>query len=187
MKKLPVLFFFFFVAGCFAQEELTQQTTTPVNQPAMEELTMKLTSPAFQHNGRIPSKYTCDGKDINPPLKITDIPKKAQSLVLIMDDPDALKPAGKVWDHWVIFNIPPATTEIPEGEEPAGVHGKGTGNNLRYHGPCPPDAEHRYYFKLYALDTMLALPEGITKKQVEEAMKEHVLTEAELMGRYERV
>ena len=101
----------------------------------------------------------------------------------MVEDWDAL---AKPWVHWLVFNIPPTTTEIQEGKEPAGVHGKGTSNNLNYHGPCPPDAEHRYYFKLYALDTMLNLPEGVTKKQVEEAMRGHVLAQTELMGRYER-
>ncbi len=147
---------------------------------------MKLTSSAFQHDGKIPSKHTCDGADLSPQLSISGVPLETKSLILIMDDPDAIKPAGKVWDHWIVFNIPPTTTEIPEGEEPTGVHGQGTSNNLKYHGPCPPDAEHRYYFKLYALDTILSLPEGVTKKQVEEAMKEHILARTELMGRYER-
>ena len=147
---------------------------------------MKLTSSAFQHDRKIPRKHTCDGTDLNPQLSISGVPPETKSLVLIMDDPDAIKPAGKVWDHWIVFNIPPTTTEIPEGEEPAGLHGKGTSNNLKYHGPCPPDAEHRYYFKLYALDSMLSLPEGVTKKQVEDAMKRHILTQTELIGRYER-
>ncbi len=168
--------------GC-SQQELN--TSTEIQSTAEVNL-MKLTSSAFQHNERIASKYTCDGADVNPPLKITNVPASAKSLVLIMDDPDAIKPAGKVWDHWIVFNIPPTTTEILEGKEPVGVHGKGTSNNLKYHGPCPPDAEHRYYFKLYALDTMLTLSEGVTKKQVEEAMKGHILAEAELIGRYER-
>src|SRR3989338_828503 len=146
---------------------------------------MNLTSLAFQHQGKIPSKYTCDGADVNPPLAISDVPPNAKSLVLIMDDPDAVKPAGKVWDHWIVWNIPHGTTRI-DGE-PSAVTGKGTSGYLNYHGPCPPDREHRYYFKLYALDTMLNLPEGSTKKQVEDAMKGRVLAETTLVGRYERV
>ena len=144
---------------------------------------MKLTSPAFVHGGNIPSVHTCDGDDVSPVLAVLDVPRNAKSLVLIMDDPDAVKPAGKVWDHWVRFNIPVDTKEIT-GEP--GVGGKGTSGNLGYKGPCPPDREHRYFFKLYALDTMLNLSEGSTKKQVEDAMKGHVLAEAVLMGRYER-
>ena len=103
-----------------------------------------------------------------------------------MDDPDAVVPAGKVWDHWMVWNIPPITREIPEGKEPKGVHGKGTSNNLQYKGPCPPDRVHRYFFKLYALNTGLSLPEGSTKAEVEAAMKGRIIARAELMGRYER-
>ena len=150
----------------------------------MSKLT--LTSSAFEHNGKIPSKYTCDAENINPPLTISGVPEGAQSLVLIMDDPDAVKPAGKVWDHWIVFNIPPTMTEISEGMEPEGVHGVGTGGNSDYRGPCPPDAEHRYFFKLYTLDTTLNLSEGVTKKQVEQAMEGHILDQTELVGLYER-
>jgi len=103
-----------------------------------------------------------------------------------MDDPDAIKPAGKVWDHWVIFNMPPDTTEILEGTEPQGIHGIGTSGNLKYHGPCPPDGEHRYFFKLYALDMMLDLAEGVTKSEVENATQGHVIEQTELVGRYNR-
>jgi len=147
---------------------------------------MKITSPVFQEGKTIPSKYTCDGINISPPLEITDVPKESKSLVLIMDDPDAIKPANKIWDHWIIFNMPPTTKKIEEGKEPQGIHGKGTSNNLKYQGPCPPDAEHRYFFKLYALDINLSLPEGATKTQVEEAMKGHILAQATLIGTYLR-
>lgn len=144
---------------------------------------MKITSPAFAHNESIPSQYTCDGEDINPPLQCSDVPLEAKSLALIVDDPDA--PSG-IWDHWIIFNVPPDTMTIPEGEEPLGVHGIGTSKNTNYHGPCPPDKEHRYFFKLYALDAMLELPSGANKQEVEQAMKKHILAQAELIGRYER-
>lgn len=144
---------------------------------------MQLTSSAFEAGGRIPGKYTCDGEDKSPPLTISGVPGGTKSLVLVMDDPDA--PAG-TWDHWVVFNIPPSVTDIPEGQEPAGVHGKGTSGNLEYHGPCPPDREHRYFFKLYALDTQLDLREGASKQDVEQAMAGHVIEQAEFMGRYER-
>ena len=149
---------------------------------------MKLSSPAFQHEGTIPEKYTCDGGNINPPLIISDVPSGALSLALIMDDPDVpkdLKPDG-MWDHWIVFNIPPGLSEIKEGEEPEGTHGKGSSQNLDYFGPCPPDREHRYFFKLYALDTKLDLPEKSGKQEVENAMKGHILAETELMGRYNR-
>ncbi len=153
---------------------------------------MKLTSPAFAHHGKIPTKYTCDGENISPPLKIENAPVNTKSLVLLMDDPDIpdfvkQKYTIQVWEHWIIFNIPPGTTEIPEGKNPAGIMGKNTGGKNAYGGPCPPDREHRYFFTLYALDAMLNLPEGVSKKQVEEAMQRHVLAKAELVGRYERL
>ena len=144
---------------------------------------MQLVSPEFEHNGNIPPRYTCDGAEISPPLRIEGVLDEAKSLALIMDDPDA--PAG-VWDHWVVFNIPPDTREVVEGREPPGVHGKGTSGNLDYHGPCPPDKEHRYVFRLYALDTMLNLPEGVSKAEVLQAMDGHVVAEAELVGLYDR-
>ena len=147
---------------------------------------MKIISSAFKHNQSMASKYTCDGKDINPPLEFENIPENTKSLVLIMDDPDALKPAGKVWDHWLVFNISPETRKIEENKEPEGIHGRGTSDNLDYHGPCPPDGQHRYFFKLYALDSLLNLREGITKKKIETAMQNHIIAETELIGLYQR-
>ncbi len=149
---------------------------------------MKLISSAFQPGGRIPPKYTCDGPNVSPPLRIEGIPGGTKSLVLIMDDPDVPKSIRQdgMWDHWVVFDIPPDVQEIPEGQEPPGVAGKGTGGNTTYFGPCPPDREHRYFFKLYALDSFLKLPAGSSKAQVEKAMEGHILEKAELMGRYER-
>ncbi len=152
---------------------------------------MKLTSLVFQHNSVIPSKYTCDGENINPPLLISDVPVKAKSLVLLMDDPDIPEGVKKnfnieVWDHWVVFNLPASTTEIKEREKLQGVLGRNTRGNNSYGGPCPPDREHRYFFKLYALDTMLVLKEGATKKEVETVMEGHIQAKAELMGRYEK-
>ena len=150
---------------------------------------MKLTSPAFSHEGMIPSKHTCDGNNVNPRLEIHDAPEGTNTFVLLMDDPDVPKHLREdgMWDHWVVFNIPGDTTIIKEGEEPCGMQGTGTGGDTGYHGPCPPDREHRYFFKLYALDTELDLPEGSTKNAVEDAMNGHILAEAVLMGRYERV
>ena len=145
--------------------------------------TLKLTSSAFGNNGEIPSQYTCDGEGINPAFEISGVDANAKSLVLIMDDPDA--PSG-TWDHWVKFNISTSTTKIKEASEPDGVSGVGTSGNKDYLGPCPPDREHRYFFKLFSLDTELELGEGATKKEVESAMEGHILQKAELIGRYER-
>ena len=149
---------------------------------------MKLASPAFENEGKIPSKHTCDGENTNPPLLITEVPSGAKTLVLIMDDPDVPRDIREegMWDHWIVFNIPPDQTEIREGQEPRGQHGLGTGENTDYFGPCPPDGEHRYFFKLYALDCALDIPEKSTKPEVAEAMTGHVLDTAVLMGRYER-
>lgn len=147
---------------------------------------MKLISPAFVESGKIPEKYTCDGKNISPPLTISEVPEGTKSLVLIMDDPDAVLPAGRVWDHWILWNISPFTREIKESQPPRGIKGRGTSNNLDYKGPCPPDRVHRYFFKLYALNQGLQLPEGSSKAEVEAAMKGHIIAKSELMGRYER-
>lgn len=150
---------------------------------------MLLASPAFENGGKIPVEYTCDGSDISPELNISGIDPKAKSLVLIMDDPDVPEFVRKdrMWVHWVVFNIPPHTSRIPKNSQPHGTPGMNTGNQLKYQGPCPPDREHRYYFKLYALDTMLDLPRGATKENVEKAMDGHVTQKSELMGRYERI
>jgi Raf kinase inhibitor-like YbhB/YbcL family protein len=149
---------------------------------------MQLSSPAFKNKDKIPSQYTCDGTNINPELLISHVPSEAKSLVLIVDDPDVPPSVRKdrMWDHWVIFNIPPQTTHIAEDSQPQGIPGQNTDGELNYQGPCPPDREHRYFFKLYALDMLLDLPKGATKKQVEEAMEGHILAQTELMGRYER-
>lgn len=152
---------------------------------------MKIESSAFAHNELIPAKYTCDGENINPPLAFIGVPEKAKSLALIMDDPDIPEAAKKsygieVWDHWTVFNIPPETKGVSEGANPAGVLGKNTRGDAAYGSPCPPDREHRYFFKLYALDTMLDLKEGATKHEVELAMQGHIIAQAGLIGRYEK-
>lgn len=149
---------------------------------------MKLASTAFNDGDSIPRHYTCDGANISPPLTISDIPVGTKSLVLILEDRDVPRyiREDQIWDHWIVFNIPPDTTQIREGNEPTGQHGVGTGHNLKYYGPCPPDAEHRYFFKLYALDSQLTVAEKPTKKQVEIAMAGHVLAKTELMGVYGR-
>ena len=150
---------------------------------------MKLTSSAFKEKGIIPSLYTCEGKNLSPPLEFHDIPPNAKSLVLIMDDPDvprSLRPDG-MYDHWIVFNIPPAIISLKEHAKPPGIQGTNTAGKPQYTGPCPPDREHRYFFKLYAIDApLLSLSAGATKKEVETAMKGHILAHAELMGRYEK-
>lgn len=145
---------------------------------------LKISSPAFSHNGMIPSKHTCDGADVSPPLRIEGVPTEAKSLALIMDDPDA--PRG-IWVHWVAWNIDPKTRGIPENGLPAGaVQGRNDFGTERYGGPCPPSGTHRYFFKLYALDAPLSLARGATKAQLESAMKGHILGQAELVGLYKR-
>ena len=150
---------------------------------------MKLTSKVFEHEGKIPSKYTCDGENVNPPLQISGVPENAKTLVLIMDDPDVPPSVrqDQMFDHWVVFNIPPDIENIDEGNEPPGTAGIGTSGQTGYYGPCPPDREHRYFFKLYALDTKLGLSEEADKKAVEKAMDGHIIEKHVLMGRYERI
>lgn len=142
---------------------------------------------AFANNNPIPTKYTCDGADISPPLSWQGAPANTKSFVLIFDDPDA--PRG-TWDHWLLYNIPATThtlveniTTLPEGT----LVGKNSWGNTTYGGPCPPDREHRYFFKLFALDTYLTLAAGATKPQIESAMQKHLLATATLIGTYNRI
>jgi len=145
---------------------------------------MLVSSQAFPNNGMIPSEYTCDGANVNPPLTIRNVPAKTGSLAMIVDDPDA--PRG-TWVHWVVWNVGPDTTEIPAESVPRGaLQGTNDFGKQGYGGPCPPSGTHRYFFKLYALDTSLALKSGATKVQLEEAMKGHILEKAELLGLYKR-
>ena len=143
----------------------------------------------FEEGGSIPAQFTCDGDNKIIPLTFHDIPV-AQSLVLIVEDPDipdAVKQSRgiEVFDHWVLFNINPDINSINDGETP-GTQGANSKGENQYTGPCPPDREHRYFFKLYALDTKLDLPEGSTKEKVEQAMQGHIIAEAQLMGKYKR-
>lgn len=150
---------------------------------------MQLITPVFGHESLIPAKYTCDGQGVNPPLRISDVPERAVSLALLVDDPDvprSIRPDG-MWDHWVLFNIPASTTSIEEDSIPDGIQGSNTSGKQAYQPPCPPDREHRYFFKLYALDGMLDLPIGALKSDVEQAMQGHILAEAVLMGRYDKI
>jgi len=150
---------------------------------------MKLTSSAFENEGDIPAKYTCEGENISPPLAISEVSENAKSLALIVLDIDVPKEFQeklniKDWDQWVVFNIDSNVTEIPEGQSP-GTHGNNTSGKPAYDPICPPD-KHRYVFKLYALDTELDLQEGASRADVEKAMEGHVLEEVELLGVYEK-
>jgi len=143
---------------------------------------MKLTSTEFSHNEPIPRKFTCQGEDISPELIVEEIPETAKSLALIVDDPDA---PGKTFDHWIVYDIPIHTHTIEEGAAP-GTQGVNSYGKAGYSGPCPPSGRHRYFFKIYALDDRLGLPEGLGKPELEKAMEKHVLDQAELIGIYSR-
>ena len=148
-----------------------------------------LQSSAFQNGGSIPKKFTCEAADVSPELTWSGAPEKTQSFALIADDPDA--PMG-TWVHWVIYDLPPNTAKLPEGvpkqeQAASGAQGKNSSGKIGYGGPCPPPGKpHRYFFKLYALDSKLNLKPGARKPEVEAAMKGHVLAQAELMGKYGR-
>ncbi|MFB6357108.1 MAG: YbhB/YbcL family Raf kinase inhibitor-like protein [bacterium] len=147
--------------------------------------TLTLTSTKFSDGETIPDQYGYTTSNINPPLTVDGVPGEAESLVLIMDDPDALEPAGKIWDHWVVWDIDPSIGTIPEDwNASAAVEGENDYGEPGYGGPNPPDGEHTYYFKLYALDTTLDLSEGSTKDEVESAMEGHVLDKTELTGTF---
>lgn len=144
---------------------------------------MHIESPAFEHHKPIPKKYTCEGQDVSPPLVFNDIPKGTKSLALVMDDPDA--PMG-TFDHWIVWNIPADTKSLTEGAS-VPMQGKNHFKEVRYRGPCPPKGlPHRYFFKLFALDTVIELPSGSTKNQLLDALEGHVLGQAELVGTYQR-
>jgi Raf kinase inhibitor-like YbhB/YbcL family protein len=155
---------------------------------------MKITSSVFEHQGKIPAKYTCIGEDVSPPLQFEDVPSEAKSLVLIVDDPDApvAHSAGSgssTWVHWVVFNMPPTVKGIGENSVPeGGIEGDTSFGKPGYGGPCPPSGEHRYFFKLYALSEMLTFEhlEKMDKQSVEEKMKDKILDQAELLGLFSK-
>jgi Raf kinase inhibitor-like YbhB/YbcL family protein len=143
---------------------------------------MQLTSPDFTAFDELPSRFTCDGEGVSPTLEISDVPEGALSLVLVLEDPDA--PRG-TFVHWVMFDIDPVTTVIPQGDAPAGaIEGVNSAGRQGYVPPCPPSGTHRYFFKLYALDTAVDLPEFITADQLLHRVKRHVITETELVAVY---
>jgi Raf kinase inhibitor-like YbhB/YbcL family protein len=154
---------------------------------------LKISSPAFAHNGEIPRRYTCQGEDVSVPLEWSGVPAGAKSLVLIVDDPDAPDPRAPrmTWVHWVLYNIPPTATGLKEAIKPEELP-KGTREGLNdwkrtgYGGPCPPIGRHRYFHKLYALDTVLANLDRPNKAELEQAMRGHVIEQAELIGTYQK-
>lgn len=144
---------------------------------------MKLKTTAFEHGQSIPAKFTCKGEDVSPALTFSDVPKSTKSFALIVDDPDA---PGGTFDHWIVWNIGGDAKGLPENAKPSN-QGKNHFGKIGYGGPCPPPGKpHRYYFKLYALDSLLNLPNGATKEDVEDAMSDHILAEAELMGTFKK-
>jgi Raf kinase inhibitor-like YbhB/YbcL family protein len=199
MKKMIFCFIVICLTACApmqaaptnvpAPAEITSPAETQIPQSPVQEVTIafEIASPAFKNGESIPSDFSCDGRDVSPALAWTEPPSRTQSLALIMDDPDA--PIG-IWIHWVIFNIPASTRDLKEGTptdpqlSDGSLQGKTSAGSSGYHGPCPPSGTHRYFFKLYALDTMLSLTANADKKELLAAMEGHILANAELMGTY---
>ncbi len=172
-----------FIPRCLACCLLIMLFFFPVREGGSVEA-LRLSSPAFEQNRPIPSEYTCDGSDVNPALAIAGVPPGAKSLALIVDDPDA--PSG-MWVHWVLWNISPDTAEIREHAVPAGAQeGINDFRKRAYGGPCPPSGTHRYFFKLYALDSVLDPGRSANKAALERAMKGHIIAQTELIGLYAR-
>ncbi len=166
-----------------AQNSASKHADTLINTDNQNN-TMQLTSPAFEHNQPIPPLYTCDGENISPPLRIESVPEQAKSLALIVDDPDA---PGRTFVHWTLWNIAPETPAFESNSVPhTAVQGQNDFGTNRWGGPCPPSKTHRYFFKLYALDTLLDLHPSSSKSDLEQAMNGHIITRAELIGLYTR-
>jgi len=189
MKIKSILFFAIFLViiliagGVYLFIILRPKKETSL-EPKIKGGNMKISSPAFENNGTIPAKYTCDGENISPPLQFEGISENAQSLTLIMDDPDA--PAG-TWVHWTAWNIDPKTQGFNEGSAPQGtVEGVTSFGSSGYGGPCPPSGTHRYFFKIYALNKKIDLSPQADKSKLEEVMNDHVLAKGELIGLYGR-
>lgn len=142
---------------------------------------LKVYSTVFSHNGHIPPEYTCDGKNINPPIGVDNIPEGTKTLALIMEDPDAPR---QTFDHWLVWNIPP--TEAITEESVPGISGTNSFGNTGYGGPCPPSGAHRYFFRVYALSKKLDLNAGASKEELQERMQDHILAQGELMGYYQK-
>ena len=186
LKKTVVLTLLcILLCSCGPKEE-------PKQEPEEEKgktMALKITSPVFEDGEMIPARYTIDGRNISPPLQSQGVPDGTKSLALINDDPDA--PMG-TWVHWVVYNLPADTAELTENTPPnktltnGALQGTTDFGKIGYGGPAPPSGTHRYFFKLYAIDAMLDLPAGAKKKDVETAMQNHILDEAQLMGKYKR-
>ena len=172
------------LAACSAStdDSTPNPASTPTTSTETEPTSMELSSPAFSEGETIPIEYSCDGADTSPQLDIASIPPGTASLVLIMDDPDA---PGGTWDHWLAFNIEP-TEMIAMGEDAIGTGGRNSWDETGYGGPCPPSGSHRYFFRVFALDSTLFLDEGADKETVTASMRGHILEMAELMGVYSR-
>jgi Raf kinase inhibitor-like YbhB/YbcL family protein len=187
MKAVAIAAIMMFAAACAKQPAAIKPNSqsTPPAQSATPAI--KLTSSVFSEGQKIPRQFTCDGINVSPPLEWTGVPKSAKTLAIVADDPDA--PAG-TWVHWVIYNVPADTMgmveNVPATEEVAGggVQGKNDFEKIGYGGPCPPSGTHRYFFKIYALDSELPLKAGATKSEVEKASEGHILARAQLMGTY---
>jgi Raf kinase inhibitor-like YbhB/YbcL family protein len=148
-------------------------------------MALTLESQSFGNDEVIPKKFGYKHGNVSPPLKITNIPENTESLALIMDDPDAMEAVGKVWVHWIVWNIEPKNTEFKENSiPPNSIEGETDFGEIGYGGPAPPDKEHTYIFKLYALDQKLDANTGSTKKEIELAMENHIISETVLQGRY---
>ena len=193
MKKtfpllLSVTFLALAVGGCGPPPS---PTATPVPPTATPPPPIELTSTAFASGEPIPEKYTCDGEDVSPPLAWGDPPEDTRSFALIVDNPDARSVVGQVWVHWILYNLPAETRGLPEAVPPdaelsdGGRHGQNSEEWLSYVGPCPPFTQ-RYFFRLYALDTVLDLDAGVSKEELLQAMEGHILAQGELVGRYKR-
>jgi len=154
-----------------------------------KKMQIKITSPAFEDEGMIPARYTCDGENVSPPLTLDGIPENTQSIALIADDPDA---PGRTFTHWLIFDLPPDTNQLSENIPMQATltsgakHGENDFGKTGYGGPCPPSGTHRYYFRAYALDSKTGLKPGISKTQLLEAVNEHLIAQGQIMGKYKR-
>ena len=191
-KKSPaitLLLLMLVVAGCATRPKLSAQNSASTSTPQAKKGSIKLIIAAFKKGASIPRQYSCDGVNVSPPLEWSGVPKSAKTVAIIADDPDA--PAG-TWVHWVLYNLPaenigmvenlPATESLKAG----GFQGKNDFGDIGYGGPCPPSGTHRYFFKIYALDSELPLKAGATKAEVEKAMAGHVVAQGQLMGTYRR-
>jgi len=192
--SLMLIFLMLAFSACKTKKP-QEETITAEKKEGGTKMAIKITSPAFAEGEMIPKKYSCDGERVSPPLKWENIPEDAKSLVLISDDPDA--PAG-TWVHWVVYDMSPSINELPEdiptvelledieGLNLTGKQGVNSGHRIGYQSPCPPYGTHRYYFKIFALDTMLNLKPGASKKKVLKTMEGHITAQGQLMGKYKR-